>query len=35
MNNEFRDDILKAVFGDANKGFNAVEAIADEVYYEL
>jgi hypothetical protein len=35
MNNEFRDDILKAVFGDANKGFSAVEAIADEVYYEL
>ena len=35
MANEFRDDIIKAVFGDANIGFSAVEEIADEVYYEL
>lgn len=35
MANEFRDDIIKAVFGDANIGFSAIEEIADEVYYEL
>jgi hypothetical protein len=31
-NNEYRDDILEAVFGEADKGWTILEAMADDEY---
>ena len=35
MNNEFRNDILSAVFGDANVGFEIIEGFDEEFYDSL
>ena len=35
MNNEFRNEILKTVFGDADAGFQVIEGMPEELYDEL
>ena len=35
MNNEYRDEILKNVFGDATTGFNIIDEMDDEFYENL